>query len=297
MPYSVTFIFNPKSGLRRRTAQTIKWIENFATQENIDCKILKTAYAGHGTELAERCARDAVDIVVAIGGDGTINEIGKGLLGSSTALGIIPSGSGNGFARNLDIPLNRQAALDLLRVPGFKKIDVGVINGRYFFNIAGIGLDVKVTQTFEKYPFRGPLPYVLAAAKSYFEYEPEPVTVDLEDQAFQCRPLMICLANLPEFGMNATIAPGAQADDGLLDICVINPMRFARAVRQLPKLFSGRIAEVPEVRMLQSRKLTILRGKAGYIHTDGDLHMEPKELTIELIPQQLTVVVPKPALR
>jgi YegS/Rv2252/BmrU family lipid kinase len=289
----VVFIVNPIFGINRNPTKIIQWIHEVWSNSGINYEILKTGHRRHGTELATNAVADKVDMVVAVGGDGTINEIGQGLLGTDTALGIIPAGSGNGFARNVNIPLNQKKAIAILLNPRFKKIDVGKINGFYFFNVAGAGLDAIISVRFDHSRTRGLLSYFVIALKTYFRYRPEPVDIHLEDRKFRRSPLLLSFANLPEFGGNATIAPNALPDDGLIDVCILNPIKIRKALVNLPKLFNGKIDELPEMEIYQVKKAVIKRPHGGPIHTDGDPHNDVNHhLTIEVLPGQLKVALP-----
>lgn len=288
----VIFVLNPISGINRRPEKIVQWIKELWEDAGVGYEILKTTHRGQGVELAREAAAAGAAMVVAAGGDGTINEIGRGLIGSDTALGIIPAGSGNGFARNIDIPLDQKKAIALLKNPAFKKFDAGKINDHYFFNVAGSGLDAEVTAGFAQSPIRGPVPYFLIGVREYFRFEPQPMIIKMDHREIRRTPMMISFANLPEFGVNATIAPNARPDDGLLDICIINPLSLWRSLIHSHKLFNGRIEEIEEVEIYRARNVKIFRFNEGPIHTDGDLHFEGAQLNIQVLPGQLKVAVP-----
>jgi diacylglycerol kinase (ATP) len=234
-----------------------------------------------------------MDMVVAVGGDGTINEVGRGLVGSDVILGIIPAGSGNGFARNFNIPFNIRKSIELLKRPAIKRIDVGKINDHYFFNVAGIGLDAEISAHFERFGFRGPLPYFMIGFREFFRYRPEPVIVDLNNhENLHFAPVVLSIANGPQYGNGAIIAPHAKPDDGLLDFCVFSSISILKAVVNMQRLFNGTIDQLSEMKIYQSAKGKIQREKEGFIHTDGDHHLESGELKIEVLPAQLNMAIP-----
>ncbi|NIS38791.1 diacylglycerol kinase family lipid kinase, partial [Candidatus Saccharibacteria bacterium] len=270
----VLFIINPISGINRRQGRIGDLIHQQFNNSGIQYEIVNTSHQGHGTTLAKEAVDNEFDMVVATGGDGTINEIGRGLVGSETALGIIPAGSGNGFSRNMKIPLAPRAAIELLRHPRLKEIDVGKINDHYFFNIAGIGIDAEITAKFNSYPIRGPLPYFIVGIREFFRFRPQPVSLHLEEREVKRSPILLCFANLPEYGVNAIIAPKARPDDGLVDICILSPVNMAKALINIPKLFNGKIEDLSEMEIFQTRKAVIHREDNGPIHTDGDLYFE-----------------------
>lgn len=291
----VVFIVNPIFGINRNPTKIIQWIHELWDDSGIEYEILKTGHRGHGTELAKYAVAGKADMIVAVGGDGTINEIGRGLIGTETALGVIPAGSGNGFARNVNIPLNQRMAIAVLRNPEFRRMDVGKINDFLFFNVAGVGLDAIISVHFDNSRTRGSIPYFIIGVKEYFRYKPDPVDIYLGDIKIRRSPILLSFANLPEFGNNATIAPHARPDDGLIDVCILNPVSLGKALVNIPKLFNGKINQLPEMEIYQVEKAVIQRLHQGPIHTDGDPHLHVDSLlTLEVLPKQLKVAVGPP---
>lgn len=288
----VVFIINPIFGINRKPSRIINWIEESWKDMDLEYEIVKTGHRGHGIVLAKEAAEAGADMVVAVGGDGTINEIGQGLIGTKAVLGVVPAGSGNGFARNMKIPLNQQEAIEALKTPVLRKFDAGKINEFFFFNVAGAGVDATISHAFDNSKIRGPIPYFLVGIKEYFRFTPEHLEIELKDQTLQRNPVLLSFANLPEYGVNATIAPNAKPDDGLIDVCILSPINLGKALISLPKFFSGRIDEVAEMEIYQTKKVVIHRASAGPIHTDGDPHDTTATLTVEILPQALTLAVP-----
>lgn len=291
----VLFVINPIFGINRDPDKIVQWIEQLWRDSGVEYQIVKTSQRGNGTELARQAAARGVDMVVAAGGDGTINEVARGLIDTSTALGVIPAGSGNGFARNMGIPLDHRSAIAALREPSFRQIDAGKINNYYFFNVAGLGLDAVISDRFHYSKMRGSFPYFVIGVKEFFRYQPQPVDILLDGREIRRSPLLLSFANLPEFGVNATIAPNARPDDGLIDLCILSPVKFGRALLNLPKLFDGRIDQLPEMEIYQVPKAIIRRSHQGPIHTDGDPHPDNNELTVEVLPGKLKLALGKTA--
>lgn len=288
----VVFIVNPIFGINRNPDKIIQWIHDLWKDSGIEYEVFKTDHRGHGSELARNAVARKIDMVVAVGGDGTINEIGQELLGKNIALGVVPAGSGNGFARNMNIPLDQKTAIAALRKPQFCKIDAGKVNEFYFFNVAGIGLDAIISARFDHSRTRGMIPYFIIGVKEYLRYEPQTMEIQLEDRQIRRSPLLLSFANLPEFGVNATIAPNARPDDGLIDLCILNPLKFSKALIHIPKLFNSKIDQLPEMEIYQVKKALIRRPHKGPIHTDGDpYHDVDNLLTLEVLPGQLTLAV------
>lgn len=289
----VRFIFNPISGAIRNAEKIITLVHKTWKDSKIEYEIKRTTHKGNATELAMEAVRSKMDMVVAAGGDGTINEVGRGLIGSDVILGIIPAGSGNGFARNFNIPLNIRKSIELLKQPAITKVDAGKINNHYFFNVAGIGLDAEISAHFERFGFRGPLPYFMIGFREFFRYRPEAVTLHLNDHRdLHFNPIVLSIANGPQYGNGAIIAPHAKPDDGLLDFCIFSSISILKAIVNMQKLFNGTIDQLSEMKIYQSAKGTIQREKEGYIHTDGDHHLESSELKIEVLPAHLNLAIP-----
>lgn len=288
----VRFIINPISGAIRKPDKIIELIHKIWENASIKYEVKKTAYRGNATELANEAVDNGIDMVVAVGGDGTINEVGRGLIGSHTKLGIIPAGSGNGFARNFNIPLNIRKSIELLIKPKFTTIDVGKINNHYFFNVAGIGLDAEISAHFEQFGFRGPLPYFMVGFREFFRYRPEPIILKLNNQKeLNFHPIVLSIANAPQYGNGAIIAPHAKPDDGVLDFCILSSLSAVRAILNMQKLFNGTIDQLDEMQIYQSPAGEILRENGGYIHTDGDHHLEERSLKIKVLPHHLSLAI------
>jgi YegS/Rv2252/BmrU family lipid kinase len=285
------FIVNPISGALRNPEKIIALIQQVLKNTKIEIEIKKTAHIGNATDLAQEAVSKKIDMVVAVGGDGTINEVGRGLVDSDIIMGVIPAGSGNGFARNFDIPLNIRKSIELLKNPALKKIDVGKINDHYFFNVAGIGLDAEISAHFERFGFRGPLPYFMVGFREFFRYRPESIVLNLKNERLSFNPIVLSIANAPQYGNGAIIAPHAKPDDGELDFCVMSPISILKAIFNVQKLFNGTIDQLEEMKIFKSPAGEIIREKEGYIHTDGNFHLEEARLKIEVFHKQLNLAV------
>lgn len=285
------FIVNPISGALRNPEKIIALIQQVLKDTKIEFEIKKTTHIGNATELAQEAVSKRIDMVVAVGGDGTINEVGRGLVNSDVILGVIPAGSGNGFARNFTIPLNIRKSIELFKNPVLKKIDIGKINDHYFFNVAGIGLDAEISAHFERFGFRGPLPYFMVGFREFFRYRPESIVLNLNNEKLSFNPIVLSIANAPQYGNGAIIAPHAKPDDGELDFCVMSPISILKAIFNVQKLFNGTIDQLEEMKIFKSPAGEIIREKEGYIHTDGNFHLEDPHLKIEVFPKQLNLAV------
>ena len=291
----ILFILNPISGLQRNK-KSIEYLihSEFKNHSTIDYQVVYTEYAGHASVLSKKAAQRGIYAVVAVGGDGTMNEVASGLVGTKTALGLIPRGSGNGYARSLKIPLNTGKAIETLKYGQIRKVDVGKVNQYYFFNVMGVGFDAYIGAKFQDFGLRGPIPYFYIGVKGWFQYDFEAFTLLFNSKMFKLRPLTITVANTPQYGMSALIAPNAKIDDGILDLCILEKMRTIQALPRLHRLFNGTIEKVPFYKHYSVKQVTIEREKdRGLFHTDGEPRMGGKELEISVLPLALKVIVPQ----
>ncbi|WP_456407503.1 diacylglycerol/lipid kinase family protein [Caldithrix abyssi] len=288
------FILNPISGLKKNKKSIEQIIhKEFQAHSTIDYQIQYTQFPGHARQLAREAAAQNVSVVVAVGGDGTMNEVASSLVGTETVLGIIPRGSGNGYARSLKIPLKVKQAIRVLQYGQVKQVDVGKINEFYFFGVAGVGFDAYIGAQFQAFGLRGPLPYFYIGVREYFRYSYEGFTLKFNGQSLHVNPLLITVANTPQYGMNATIAPQAKVDDGILELCVLNPMSVFKAAMELHHLFDGTIEKVKAYRHFSVKEVEIEREyEKGVFHTDGEPRMGPRVLKISVLPQKIKVLVP-----
>ena len=288
----IRFVVNPISGINRNPQRLVRWIEEIFSASGEEYSIVYTRGPGDATRLAREAVEEGWEVVVAVGGDGTINELGRGLVHSDVALGVVPAGSGNGFARNFGIPLDQREAIRALLQLRTISIDAGKMNEHHFFNVAGIGLDAVISHNFEQFGVRGPLPYFVVGTKAFLTYKPEEVQIRIENKTQHYTPLLLSIANAPQYGNGAIIAPQARPDDGMLDVCILEPLPLWKAASHLHHLFNGTIQALEEYHTFRAKSLIIERPSAGPIHTDGNPHMDGKILRIETLPGALKVAVP-----
>ena len=288
----VKFILNPIAGkgkIRKRLSDVIKKV---LADGGVEYDIQITGARGEATFMSQEAVKDNFDLVVAVGGDGTINEVASGLVNSNSSLGIIPSGSGNGLALGLGIPLDIEQACKVLFEGKTKNIDVGKIEGRYFFNVAGTGLDARVADQYnKKSKRRGILPYIYIAIKEGVMYKPIETVLRFNDMEMKIMPLLIEIANLKYFGGGAVIAPEAEPDDGLFDVCVMRNIGVIKGLYHAPKLFTGKIAKVSGVEFYRTDMIEIKAEKVFPYQVDGDIIDTVTELKISLLKKALKVIV------
>ena len=288
----IRFIVNPISGTQSKKS-ILELIEKHIDKDKYDFDIVPTRFAGHAIELASIAAAEAVDIVVAIGGDGTVNEVARSLTHTDTALGIIPCGSGNGLARHLQIPMDAKKAIDIINEGAVSLIDYGKINDIPFFCTCGVGFDAFVSMRFAKSGRRGLLTYLENMLQESLIYKPETYEIELNDghETKTLKAYLIACANASQYGNNAYIAPQASLDDGLIDVTVLEPFTVLDVPALSFQLFNRTIDQNSRIKTFRCRQLCIHRAKEGVIHFDGDPIMAGKDIHVEVVPKALHIVI------
>jgi YegS/Rv2252/BmrU family lipid kinase len=287
----IVFVYNPISG-SRRLIPVVPIIERFMDTDLYDFSIVSTQYKGHATELAREYAARGYDAVIAVGGDGTVNETGCGLIGTDTALGIIPCGSGNGLARHLGIPMDPYKAVKWLDKSIFTEIDYGMMDHQPFFCTCGVGFDAKVSDSFSKSGSRGVLTYLESIMKEIATYHNETYKLSFDNSSETFEAFFITCANADQWGNNAYVAPTASLQDGLLDVIAAHPFSVVDAPLIAFQLFNRQIDRNPNVSVRKCRELTITRIQEGPAHYDGEPVTLGREIHIELKQGGLKVLIP-----
>ena len=285
------FVYNPISG-SHRLIPVIPIIERFVNSNLYDFSIVSTRHKGHATELAREYAAKNYDAVIAVGGDGTVNEVGCGLIGTGTALGIIPCGSGNGLARHLGIPMDPFKAVKWLDKSIFTEIDYGMMDDQPFFCTCGVGFDAKVSDSFSRAGSRGVLTYLESIMKEIATYHNETYKLSFDNSSETFEAFFITCANADQWGNNAFIAPTASLQDGLLDVICAHPFSVVDAPLIAFQLFNKQIDRNPNVSVKKCRRVTITRDSEGPAHFDGEPVMSGKEIHIKLVSGGLKVLLP-----
>ena len=265
------FIVNPISGTQSKEL-ILNLLDEKIDKEKYTWDVVYTKRAGHAIEIAAQAAEMKTDVVVAIGGDGTINEIGRSLVHTETALGIIPCGSGNGLARHLHIPMEPKKALEIINDGICDIIDYGKINGTDFFCTCGVGFDAFVSLKFANAGKRGLL---------------------TEDGTYKYKAFLIACGNASQYGNNAYIAPQATLTDGLLDVTILEPFTVLDVPSLAFQLFNKTIDQNSRIKTFRCKNLRIHRSKPGVIHFDGDPMQADENVNIKIIQKGLRVIVPK----
>lgn len=246
-----------------------------------------------GAGKVARAVERGTDTVLVVGGDGMVNTIGSQLVHSDVRLGVIPAGSGNGFARHFHTPLHPLAAAEALLHGKTMRIDVGKANERLFFITCSMAWDGALVEAFEKYPFRGIVPYVLAGAQQLLEYKAQPFHARIDGRVLEFRhPLIFTVANLSQFGSDVMVAPDARADSGELELVAIEKKNVPLVVSQIHRFIEKTFHHHPLVSNHHFKQMTVHRENPSPIQIDGELMEAEKEVEVEVIPAALNIIVP-----
>jgi YegS/Rv2252/BmrU family lipid kinase len=288
------FIFNPRSGRQRRNAAILPVLRGFVAARGLDADIVCTEGPGHATELARDAVADGCERVIAVGGDGTVNEIAQALVHTPTAMALVPCGSGNGLALHLRIPRRLADALELAVGDGGQvaEIDTGVANAFPFVNAMGMGLDAEVGRRFNRLTRRGLPAYARTALSAFLARRNERCLVTSGAHREAIDAVLIAVANSDQYGNNARIAPHARVDDGVLDLVAVRPVGILGACALGARLFLGSIDASGRVRRMGGPRFVIERPAPGVIHTDGETHDTGAVVEVDVRPRSLRLAVP-----
>ena len=293
---NIAFIINPISGSKE--TQNTKGKLPKVIMQTLDMEqwlpnIVFTEYAGHATELAHQYARMGFDAVVAVGGDGTVNEVARGLRDTNTALGILPMGSGNGFARHLNIPIRPQKALEMINHSEPINVDYGLANGRLFVSTCGTGFDAVVADNFAGSNKRGFMTYLQNTLKVAFSYQPQTYHIVGDGLDVTHKAFLITFANANQWGYEAMIAPKASVQDGKMDIMLMSSHAILGSASLALRLFTGSIDNSYFMDTIRAKEITLEREEVAPFHIDGDPVEMDKDIHIKIVADGLKVLVEK----
>jgi YegS/Rv2252/BmrU family lipid kinase len=293
---NIAFIINPIAGSKEtqnakkklpklimQTLDSDQWLPN----------ITFTDYAGHATELARQYARMGFDAVVAVGGDGTVNEVANGLRDTKTALGIIPMGSGNGFARHLNIPIRPQKAIEMINHSEPISVDYGLANGKLFVSTCGTGFDALIADHFAGSNKRGFATYLQNILKDVFSYQPQTYHIVGDGLDVTHKAFLITFANANQWGYEALIAPKASIQDGKMDIMLMSSHALLGSASLALRLFAGSIDDSHFMDTIRAKEVTLERETAAPFHIDGDPVEMEKNIHIKIVEDGLRVLAEK----
>jgi diacylglycerol kinase (ATP) len=283
------FIINPISGGKKKDG-----VPELIDQ-NLDKAVFDaTIVFSDGVSHARIIALEAVgkyDIIVAVGGDGTVNEIASAIVGSDTALGIVPYGSGNGLARFLGIPMNPNQAIQTLIKGHAESIDSGTVNGQPFFNMAGMGFDAHISEVFSHGKKRGFISYVKSSMQEIATYNEQEYHLEIDGQVYDRKAFMLSIANSSQYGNDAHISPNASVQDGLLDICLIRKFPLWRFPEMGIRMLTKTSESTSYVEIIRGKQINVTRQSEGPIHLDGEPQVMGTAIHINIVPNSLKVIV------
>lgn len=286
----VAFIINPASGVGSKSSLRRSIARSFHSDSGWEVELFHTKSAGDAFDAAWRYKEESFDLIVAVGGDGTVNRVAQALIYSSVPMGIIPTGSGNGLARHLKIPLPLSKAIDVLLRGRITIIDSGSVNGQPFFCTAGIGFDANLANRFNTAPVRGFSSYVALSALEYVHYHPEKYQIQIEGASLEREAFLITFANCAQWGNNVYIAPEASASDGLLDMVIWKKTPVITIPFIAIRLLSKKIEHSDYFETIRGATFRIKRLQEGWAHVDGEDVQMGRELVVEVHPASLKVI-------
>ncbi len=287
------FIINPISGVYKKKNVPEK-IARYIDYVQYDYTIRFTQYAGHATLIAQQAVEEGYDVCVAVGGDGSINEVAQSLIGTTTALGIIPYGSGNGFATHLKIPArDAEGALNVLNTGKRVKLDMVKSNLRYFVSNAGFGIDSSVARRFHHHSIRGLMSYAWAIIKELlFYFQPFHAVVEIDDITIERDFFLFTAFNANQYGYDYAVFPFTSMKDGIMDVIVLNRFPLSKLLYIVACLMLKRADLIKEAESYRAKKIKIHGSKKMVYQFDGDSVIYHDDLTFEIIPQCIDVMVP-----
>lgn len=293
MMRSILVIINPIAGVRPKDEIPAVIREVFTEDSGCDVDIRFTEYAGHASVLAREAVENGVDTIVAIGGDGTINETARCLVGSQVKFGIVPMGSGNGLARHMQIPLDITRALECILEGHAELVDYGTVNDHIFFCTAGIGFDARVSAKFAELGARGPINYLRSFVSLLGDYQPATYEIFTDDGEVKEKAFMIAIGNASQWGNNAFITPHASMQDGLLDVSLVKPFPIIMVPHMAIQLFTKSLDTNPNILSFRSSHLRIVMPQPDVVHVDGEPMQMGGELDIQTHVGQLRIICPE----
>ena len=294
---SIAVIINPISGTGGRPGIARGRVERARAaieRRGLHGDVLVTEHHGHARELTRAAVARGVSALVAWGGDGTVNEVASELAFRPETLAIIPSGSGNGLARELKIPFDPDRAFEIALGGRDQIIDAGELDGHLFFNIAGIGLDARVAHRFAADGLlrRGFMRYLEITASELLSYQPDDHTIVADGESIRIRTLLVAIANARQYGNGALIAPQARLDDGKLDVVMVGHRSPLMALLQAPWVFAGQIGRLPGVLMRTAADVEVTSAHPVIYHIDGEPFVGSASIKAHVRPHALRIKIP-----
>lgn len=291
MKQTIRFIINPISGVGKK-GDLPRLIEEHLDLDVFEYEIAYTEYREHAKMLAKNFSEAGIDIVCAIGGDGSVHEVGTALIGTKTKLAIIPAGSGNGLARHLNIPLDFKEAILCINESKSIAMDTVLVNDKSFLGVGGYGFDAVIAQKFDTYHRRGLRGYITLIIREFFKYNPINVSIDLDGKVKTLPVVMCTVANSSQFGNGFTVSPKSDVTDGKIELFLLKPFAFWHLPSLIFRFFrkTGDKSRFTEVISFQKAKIKLSKKIAHY---DGEPMIVKNELNVSVVPKSLNILVGK----
>ena len=288
----ILFIINPISGVFKKEGIPEK-IAKYLDYVKYDFAIQYTQYAGHATELSAEAVRNGYSVVVAVGGDGSINEVARGLMGSDVALGMIPYGSGNGMAGHLKLPVrNAKKAIEVLNTGKITKIDAVKTNYGYFFSVGGFGFDAHAARRFRSQTMRGFFSYFVASVREvFYHFKPSPARIMIDDIEVERETYLFTAFNSSQFGYKLGVFPATSMHDGIMDVILVRSFPLKRLLTIFMAMLLKRPDLVPEAESFRAKKIKIFGSPKRVYQFDGDHFIFHEDLEMEVEPNALNIIV------
>jgi YegS/Rv2252/BmrU family lipid kinase len=291
MKQRIRFIINPISGVgKKNTIPDL--IEEHLDHDQFDYDIAFTEYKLHAKSIAEDSSKEGFDVVCAVGGDGSVHEVGTALIGTKTKLAILPTGSGNGLARHLNIPLNLKEAIECINASNSIAMDTVKVNDKSFLGVGGYGFDAVVAKKFDTHNRRGLWGYIYLTIREFFRFNPINVSIDLDGKVKKLPIVLLTVANSSQFGNGFTVSPESDVTDGKLELVVLKPFRIWQAPRLVYRFFRKRSDRSRFSEIISFKKAKI-RSNKKIAHYDGEPFDVKDELNISVVPKSLNIVIGK----
>lgn len=291
MKKTIWFIVNPISGVRRKD-DIPGLIHTHLDHLLFNYEIQYTTHKGHAIDLALEAVNKKIDVVCAVGGDGSVHEVGTALIGSQTRLAVLPIGSGNGLARHMLIPRDVKKAIECINEMNDIQMDTVLVNDNPFLGIGGYGLDAVIAQKFDEDKKRGFLTYVKHVFKEFFKYNPMNISIDMNGQVKKMPVVLCTIANTSEFGNGFVVSPKSDATDGKIELFILKPFSVWGIPRIIYQFFTKRSDESIYAEVISFEKAKISLSK-GIAHYDGEPVAVRKELNVQVVPKSLHILVGK----
>lgn len=294
MKRKIIFIVNPISGNHNKN-NFPKLVDNYIDKNKYEYDIVYTERVNHATELTMKAIEDGYEYIAAVGGDGTINEVAKCLIGKKQILVIVPLGSGNGLARHLELPFRAERLItEVVNNGDVFKIDTATMNGVPFISIAGIGFDALIADYFSKDGNRGFRTYAKLVTEEYHNFKPKEYTLVLDDdKTIVCKPFFVTFANSSQFGYNAEISPKASVQDGLLDVCIFKKPNIIEVPIVATYFITKQIDKSNFIDIYKAKKISVIREIEDVVNIDGEAVPMCKDICVEINPLSLNILLNK----